>query len=278
MVGTEHVRQFNDEYAEQEWQRVDRALTTRIEYEIHRSFLAKFVRTGDSVLDLGSGPGRHAIDMMNAGAHVTLGDISDVQLELAKQKISDADLGADGFHQLDICNLSQFEDATFDLVVCIGGALSYVQKGFESALSEIVRVTKPGGRVVVGVMSIYGLMRVFPGGDKADQLATFDLHIDREKLMDNEGSMVTQPDSPVIHMPIFLCTNRYLRQSLEKRGCGVLATASANPLTADGMKLDKVFADPVARQNLIDLEIALSELPAYADTGEWVIAAAEKRR
>lgn len=276
MVGTEYVQQFHDEYAEQEWQRVDKALTTRIEYEIHRRFLAKFVRSGDSVLDLGSGPGRHAIDMMRAGAKVTLGDISEVQLNLAHQKIAEVGLTADGYHQLDICDLPQFKDDAFDLIVCIGGALSYVQDRFETALSEITRIAKPGGRMVVGVMSLYGLMRVFPGGDKAGQLATFDQHIDREKLLQNDGFMVTKPDSPVIHMPIFLCTNAYLRQSLEKRDCNVLATASANPLTADGMKFEKVGADPVARQNLIELEIALSELPAYADTGEWVIAAAEK--
>jgi ubiquinone/menaquinone biosynthesis C-methylase UbiE len=277
VLRNEHLREYHDEYGIQEWDRVEKSLTTRIEYEIHRAFLGKQVRSGDSVLDLGSGPGRHAIDMMQAGARVTLGDISDVQLGLAKQKIAEAGLEAEAFHQLDICDLSQFTDNEFDLVVCIGGAISYVQDGYASALSEMVRVLKPGGRLVVGAMSLYGLLSVFPAGDKAGQLRTFDQHIDRTKLAENSGFLITELDSPVIHMPLFLTTSSYLKDFVTNLGCNVVSSASANPMTADGMKLERVADDELATRNLIELEILVSERPEVADSGEWVIVAAEKR-
>ncbi len=270
------VRQHFEEYAEQEWDRFENRLTGRIEYAVHRNFLMKHVRLGDSVLDLGCGPGRYAIDMMQAGANVTLGDVSAVQLDIARQKIAEAVLDATAALELDIRDLSRFDEGEFDLVVCIGGALSYVHEDYATALREMARVVKPGGRLVVASMSLYGLLPVFAAGDKAGQLRTFDQHIDRRKLLDNPGYLITEPDSPVIYMPLFLCTNRYLRDFVESLGFRVVGSAAANPLTTDGQKLERISADPEAEATLIDLEVSLSERPELADSGEWVIVAAEK--
>lgn len=270
------VRQHFEDYGHGEWDRFEDRVTGKIEYAVHRNFLMQHVRPGDSVLDLGSGPGRYAIDMMHSGANVTLGDISPVQLDLARQKIAAAGLEAESFHELDILDLSRFTEGTFDLVVCIGGALSYVHKNYATALEEMARLVKPGGRLVVASMSLYGQMSVFAAGDKASQLRTFDQHIDRAKLANNSGFLITEPDSPVIYMPLFLCTNRYLREHIEKLGFRVTGSAAANPLTADGQRLERISADPEAETTLIDLEVSLSQLPELADSGEWVIVAAER--
>ncbi len=270
------VRQHFDDYGHDEWERFENRLTGKIEYAIHRNFLLQHVRAGDSVLDLGCGPGRYAIDMMRAGASVTLGDISTVQLDFARRKIAEAGLEATAYHELDILDLSRFAAESFDLVVCIGGSLSYVHENYATALEQMARLVKPGGRLVVAAMSLYGLLPVFAAGDKANQLSTFDQHISRKKLAENSGYLITEPDSPVIYMPLFLTTNRYLREHIEGLGFKTLATASANPLTADGQKLERISTDPIAEQTLIDLEVSLSTRPELADSGEWVIVAAEK--
>ncbi len=276
MARSPDVRKFFEEYGDQEWDRFKNRVTGKIEYAIHRNFLMQHVRPGDTVLDLGSGPGRFAIDMMQAGANVTLGDISPVQLELAKQKVAESGHAADNYLELDILDLSRFEYGQFDLVVCIGGALSYVHERYADALAEMARVVKPGGRVVVGSMSLYGQLPVFVAGDHANQLNGFDNHIDRAKLANNPGFLITEPNSPVIYMPLFLCTNQYLREHMEGLGFRVLGSAAANPLTADGQKLERIAADPVAEATLIDLEVLLSERPEMADSGEWVLVAAER--
>lgn len=274
-TGDNHVARFFDEYAEKEWQRNDSDLVGRIAWAIHMQFTLKHIDRGDRVLDAGSGPGRGALAMFERGANVTLADISRVQLDLAKQKIADSTFLADGFVLASVTDLA-FESDSFDVVVCIGGALSYVQHGYEAALKELVRVLRPGGRLIVGAMSLYGQLRVFPAGDSADILASFDQHIDRGALFANTGRMVTQPDSYVIHMPLFLCTTRYLSDNLSGLGCATIGAATSNPLSADGMQLEKVTADPIAERNLIELEVSLSERPEYLDTGEWVLVAAEK--
>lgn len=270
------VRQHFEDYGHGEWDRFENKLTGKIEYAIHRNFLMKHVQYGDSVLDLGCGPGRYAIDMMQAGASVTLGDVSPVQLALADQKISEAGLKPESAHELDIRDLSRFEDGQFDLVVCIGGAISYIHEDYAVAITEMARVVKPGGRLLIAAMSLYGLLPVFAAGDHASQLRNFDEHIDRQKLANNPGFLITEPDSPVIYMPLFLCTNRYLQEFVEGLGFRVIGSAAANPLTTDGQKLGKISADADAEATLIDLEVSLSEHPELADSGEWVIVAAER--
>jgi ubiquinone/menaquinone biosynthesis C-methylase UbiE len=47
-------------------------------------------------------------------------------------------------------------DKTFDVVVCFGGPLSYVCDRRHQAAAELVRVTRPGGLLLVSVMSRFG--------------------------------------------------------------------------------------------------------------------------
>jgi SAM-dependent methyltransferase len=61
----------------------------------------------------------------------------------------------------DICALSTFPDGCFDAVVCFGGPLSYVMDQADVALGELCRVTRPGGHVLMSVMSSAGAVRMF---------------------------------------------------------------------------------------------------------------------
>ncbi len=58
----------------------------------------------------------------------------------------------------DITDLSRFSDGAFDVTVCFGGPLSYVVDRAELAVAELVRVTRPGGHVLVSVMGLAGAM------------------------------------------------------------------------------------------------------------------------
>ncbi len=141
--------------------RFDRRLCERVSLEIHRNFLSDFVHKGDRVLDAGAGPGRFTIDLVRLGATVVVGDISPEQLRLNEEKVKEAGAEAaiESRELLDISDLSRFEDESFDVVVCLGGPLSYVFDGASSALAGMARVLKPGGRVLVSVMSRLGTHR-----------------------------------------------------------------------------------------------------------------------
>lgn len=159
----EYVAAFFDAYGRREWDRHDASPAARVSFTLHVELLAEFVRGGDLVLDAGAGPGRFTIELARLGARVHVGDISPGQLELNRQMVTEAgyDSAVVAREVLDICDLSQLASGAFDVVVCFGGPLSYVRDGAPDALAELVRVTRPGGHVLLSVMSTLGAMRAF---------------------------------------------------------------------------------------------------------------------
>jgi SAM-dependent methyltransferase len=158
-----YMAAFYDRYGEAEWERHERSAAHRVAFAVHCAFLRDHVRPGELILEAGAGAGRFTIELASIGARVHVGDLSPVQLDLNRQHVEDAGASPSvvGRDVLDICDLSRFEAGTFDAVVCYGGPLSYVRELADRALGELVRVTKPGGLVLISVMSTLGTMRAF---------------------------------------------------------------------------------------------------------------------
>jgi len=100
------------------------------------------------VLDLGCGDGTTALPLARAGAEVVGIDIARNLVEAGNKRAAAAGLGKLKFQEGDACNLEGVTDHSFDLVVSIFGAM-FAPKPFDVA-KEMVRVTKPGGRIVMG--------------------------------------------------------------------------------------------------------------------------------
>jgi SAM-dependent methyltransferase len=99
-------------------------------------------------LDLGSGDGTTAVPMARAGADVTGIDIADNLVAAGNKRAAEAGLTRLKFRSGDASNLAGVSDQSFDLVLSIFGAM-FAPKPFDVA-REMVRVTKPGGRIVMG--------------------------------------------------------------------------------------------------------------------------------
>jgi ubiquinone/menaquinone biosynthesis C-methylase UbiE len=100
------------------------------------------------VLDLGCGDGTTALPLARAGAEVTGIDIARNLVEAGNKRAAAAGLSRLTFQEGDACHLVGVADRSFDLVVSIFGAM-FAPKPFDVA-KEMVRVTKPGGRIVMG--------------------------------------------------------------------------------------------------------------------------------
>jgi len=103
---------------------------------------------GMKVLDLGGGDGTTALPEARLGADVLVVDIARNLVEAGNRRAAESGLSNCRFQEGDATNLEGLADARFDLVVSIFGAM-FAPRPFDVA-KEMVRVTKPGGRIVMG--------------------------------------------------------------------------------------------------------------------------------
>jgi SAM-dependent methyltransferase len=103
---------------------------------------------GMKVLDLGCGDGTTALREAKLGADVLGVDIAANLVEAGNGRAKEAGLANCKFQEGDATDLSDLKDGAFDLVVSIFGAM-FAPKPFDVA-KEMTRVTRPGGRIVMG--------------------------------------------------------------------------------------------------------------------------------
>src|SRR5207253_4296302 len=106
------------------------------------------IKQGLKVLDLGCGDGTTALPEAKLGAEVLGVDIARNLVEAGNRRAQEYGLTNLRFQEGDACNLSELAGDTFDLVVSIFGAM-FAPKPFDVA-KEMVRVTRPDGRIVMG--------------------------------------------------------------------------------------------------------------------------------
>ena len=100
------------------------------------------------ILDLGSGDGTTAVPAARLGAQVLGVDIAGNLVAAGNARARSLGLTNLTFQEGDASDLDELGDDSFDMVVSIFGAM-FAPKPFEVA-KEMVRVTRPGGRVVMG--------------------------------------------------------------------------------------------------------------------------------
>lgn len=106
------------------------------------------VKPGMKVLDLACGDGNTALPIAALGAEVTGIDIARNLVEAGKRRAAAAGLANLKFQEGDASNLQGVPDGAYDLSLSMFGAM-FAPRPFDVA-KEMVRVTKPGGRVVMG--------------------------------------------------------------------------------------------------------------------------------
>jgi SAM-dependent methyltransferase len=106
------------------------------------------ITDGLQVLDLGSGDGTTAVPEAQLGADVLGVDIASNLVAAGNARAEALGLTNLSFQEGDATDLNELGDEQFDLVISIFGAM-FAPKPFDVA-NEMVRVTKPGGRIVMG--------------------------------------------------------------------------------------------------------------------------------
>lgn len=153
---TETVATFYDEYGEREWERLDRDFHHRLEFDVTTEYLEAQLPEGGRVIDVGGGGGRYAVWLAERGHDVTLVDVSEGQVGVAREKARAHDVGDRVTTVTGDVRALPVPDDTFDATLCLGGALSHVlnEAGRETAVEELRRVSRGGAPVFVSVMGL----------------------------------------------------------------------------------------------------------------------------
>jgi SAM-dependent methyltransferase len=262
----ERTAAYFDELGEREWTRFEDGRNTRASLEVQLHYLRRFIRAGDRVLDAGAGPGRFTLELARIGADIVVVDLSNRQLELNRER-----LAAEGLDDrvrervlADVTDLSRFEDGGFDAVVCYGGPISYAVDRAADVVSELVRVTRPRGHVLVSVMSLVGAFSHY---------LTIALELARRDGVEQLDEVVRTgflPEKPGYgHLNVRLFRWHELAELLSPYGEIVGASA------AGLFKIDEP-AEPELRDLIVRLELDLGAEPGAIDGGEHMLAVLQK--
>lgn len=150
------VERFYDTNALKEWERLERH---RTEYAVTMKALSEYLpKAPAQLVDIGGGPGRYAIELTRCGYTVTLVDLSNANLDLAKEKAREKGVQIEYILHGNALALSELKDETFDAVLLMGPLYHLIDpEDRRKALVEARRVLNPHGLLFASFISRYGV-------------------------------------------------------------------------------------------------------------------------
>jgi ubiquinone/menaquinone biosynthesis C-methylase UbiE len=206
------------------------------------------------ILDAGAGFGRFSIPLAEAGHKVVHLDISPKMLEAAFMTAQSRGITTIEFIQGSIDDLSCFETDSFDLVLCLDSPLSFCYNTYETALSELIRVTK--SNLILCVMNRSGV--IAEGG------VNFDLqHFGKLKTVlevYNAGTLIVTEELRSLQPTLFPSWHAFrpdeIKELLERKGCQVKRISAPGTLArfVDPQLLKRLINDEEAYESYLDFE------------------------
>ncbi|MBV9017975.1 MAG: methyltransferase domain-containing protein, partial [Alphaproteobacteria bacterium] len=149
------VREFYQD-AQREWDRLDLPLC-RIEFASTLALIDQYFTEGMAVLDVGGGPGRYTIELITRGCKVTLLDLSPENIALAKAKISEIGLSAEGLLVGDARDLSNVTDRCFDGILALGPLYHLYERQERIGFLKAARARlSAGGILIAAYLNAWG--------------------------------------------------------------------------------------------------------------------------
>ena len=270
------ARTHYDRLADNEWTRLTRNRRGELNFLVHMDVLQRHITADMDVLEVGAGAGIYTKELVHMVRRLVVSDLSEVQLAVNQDHMRD--LGVldlvDEYQILDLVDLSALAAGSFDAAVCVGGPLSYLLDKESVGLQQILRVVRPGGIVVLGVMSLINTLVLFTGVVRAEKEK---IGIDNMRWLletgfqDREHHPATEH---YCHMMTSADVDALLAaeevEVVEKRAAGVLGIAGEDALNA-------VREDDELWALIVERELAWSKLPGTLDLGDNIVYVIRKR-
>ena len=112
-----NIKDYYNHSPEQEWERLD---INEFEFAMTKYILSKHIFRNAKVLDIGGGPGRYSLFLAERGNDVTLFDISNTNIEFAKNKAEELNVNIKEYITGDVLDLIDLTNNKFDAILCMG--------------------------------------------------------------------------------------------------------------------------------------------------------------
>lgn len=149
------IRRYYDETIAHESQRLEENAYRRLEHDMTLRTIVRHVPAGARILDVGGGPGTYLAPLARRGFDPWLCDLSDANVAVARERATALGLSdvARRVQQSDATSLTHYARASFDAALALGPFYHLLgDAARRRTLSEIVRVVKPGGTIVLAVL------------------------------------------------------------------------------------------------------------------------------
>ncbi len=136
------IRNFYDQNSQQEWDRLDRH---PFEFAITTRMMDRYIKAGDSILDIGGGPGRYSLHYLEKGNPVTLTDLSQGNIDFAMRLASERELPLRSL-ACDALLIQEYVEDKFDHVFLMGPLYHLLDEAERiQAVKSAIAMLKPNG-------------------------------------------------------------------------------------------------------------------------------------
>lgn len=147
------VKQHYNSDPQQEWQRLEQ---NYFEHEITCAYLDRYISPGESVLDIGGGPGRYSLYLAEKGCAVTHFDLAEENVRFALEKAQEQ-----GVPLKSVCGdalvVDELVDGKFDHILIMGPLYHLTDEDCRTqAVERALRLLTPGGKLYASFISTIG--------------------------------------------------------------------------------------------------------------------------
>lgn len=259
---TSEVRKYYDENAELEWQRLNNPYS-RVEYCSTMYLIEKYFPKSGDIIDIGSGPGRYSLELLKKGYRVSLLDLSQNELDIAKRKAEEANLVADNYYCKSALELEFLADESFDGVLVMGPLYHlHSLEEREKVLKDTHRILKKNGVALISYINTWGALKASVG-EFPDSFKDIN-HFESYK----KGDLKFSPEESFT--ATYFTTPPLALDEIKKSGLEIISYAGSESFLAglSSQVKNLYLYMPEVYENYLKKAAEFCELPQYRDATE----------
>lgn len=267
------VQDYYNNFAEEEKNRLSNAYC-KIEFLNTLKIISKYFPSNGQILDIGAGPGVYSIELAQKGYDVTLFDLSQNLLDIAKVKMEQKGFFDNSYICDDARNIHQFDSNSFDGILLMGPLYHVISENDrQKILDNVYRILRPNGIAIIAYLNSWGVIRAglneFPDEYKNASFL---------KRYLSEFSRRVNDEGEEGFTDVYLTTPPIAENTLKEAGFNILSYAGAEGFVGGMSETIQCIYDnnPQVYNNVLDILPETCEMHPFRDTSEHLLFIVKK--